>query len=241
MKKQLLSGLIILLFIGEICAQRGRRGLVDNSGMSYNYLTLNLGPAYCFADTKAYPLTQSILSNWDLSLGYRKSYSNNLGFKIAMDYSNFTGTDEGTISKRGYSFTSNVLQISGQAEYSILIGKLSPNSIYAFIGAGILKSNAKLTYDITKVDISKARYLYQPVTIAPVIPFGAGYQYDFDNGFLIGAEMTWRLPISDTIDGFSPPSSNSKSNDVIIGFSLTMSYLLDSENLNRRMSRSLRR
>ena len=240
MKRILLYVWFGLCFLGGAKAQRVS-GLIDKSNVSDSYLTISLGPDYCYADTKASPLSQSILQNYDFSLGFRKRFASNLGYKASFDYSNFTGTDDSSI-KRQYSFTSNVMQVALLGEYHINMGgksynRTTPNSIYGFLGAGWLISNAKLKTD----SIERGHYLTKSIYGAPVIPFGAGYQYNFNNGFLLGAEFNFRFPFSDFIDGFNPINidyitgikSGSKSNDFLAGFSITFSYIIDSEYLKR--------
>jgi len=230
-KRLFLSVLITVFFIGGLQAQRGR-GLVNKNDESTNYLTFSIGPNFCFADTKYFALTQPVLNNYDLSIGFRKIFGNNFAYKFAFDYSNYSGTDTVSVtSTRFYHFTSNVMQLALQGEYHIKIGrayyyKSTPNSIYLFLGAGLLRSKADLYSNEPR-----AHYEYKINTInyAAVIPFGIGYQYNIKEKFLIGAEMNWRLPLSDFIDGFSPPYPESKSNDILGGFSVTLTWLLGSE------------
>jgi len=235
MKKLLLPVLIVLIFNGGLHAQRGR-GLVDKSDESMSYLTLSIGPSFCFADTKKFALTQPVLSNYDFSVGYRKLFSSNFGYKLAFNYSNYSGNDTLSVtSTREYHFTTNVMQLALQAEYHIRIGrayyyKPTPNSIYMFLGAGVMKSNANL---FKNQDRAHYDYKINQDNYAPVIPFGFGYQYNLKDKFIIGAEMNWRFPFTDFVDGYSPPYPESKSNDITGGFSLTLTYLLGFEYLRR--------
>jgi len=234
-KKRLLLPVFIFLFLNAgLHAQRGR-GLVDKSDETMSYFTLSVGPSFCFADTKKSALSQPITSNYDFSIGYRKLFPSNFGYKFAFNYSNYSGFDTLSVtSTRNYHFTTNVMQLALQAEYHIKIGrtyyyKPTPNSIYLFLGAGVMKSKANL-------EINQLRnYDYKINTdfYAPVIPFGIGYQYNLKDKLSIGAEMNWKFPLTDLIDGFSPPYPESKSNDIIGGFSITLTYLLGFEYLRR--------
>lgn len=245
MKRLLLSVLIISFFFGGLKAQRGGgRGLIDRNDESESYLTFSLGPEYCYSDTQGKLWNQISLKDNDLTIGFRTIYANNFGYKVALSYSNFTGNDIGSIYSRRYSYTSNVLQLALQGEYSIKIGrsyyyKPTPNSIYAFLGLGALVSNANLNYDKNN---PLGGYVYKPTYLAPVIPVGIGYQHHFSNNFLVGTEFNFRYPFSDYIDGFKPfkkvgksgTINGSKSNDVMGGFSVTFSYLLGNDYLKRR-------
>ena len=234
MKRLLLSVLIISFFFGELQAQRGR-GLVDRSEESQSFITLSLGPEYCQSDVQGSIFNPISLNNNDLTFGYRTTFANNLGYKIAFSTSNFSGQDNSSIYKRRYSYTSNVIQLALQAEYFIKIGreyyyKPTPNAIYFFLGAGYLKSNANLNLGSSG---KLGKYFYKPISYAAVIPFGIGYQYNFNNNFLLGAEFNARYPFSDYIDGFKPPNTFSKSNDVMGGISITLTYLLGFQYLKR--------
>ena len=242
MRRLLLSVLIFSFFLGGLQAQRGR-GLVDKSDESQSYLSVSLGPEYCLSDTQTPLLHQLSLSDNDFTLGYRTTYANNLGYKLAFSYSSFTGNDNWAKDiERRYSYTSGVMQLALQGEYFIRIGrryyyKPTPSAIYFFVGVGVLRSNADLN---TNNDI-RGNYTYKPISYAPVIPIGFGYQYNFNNNFLLGAEFNARYPFSDYIDGFKPPleilkngvKTVSKSNDVIGGFSITFTYLLGFNYLKR--------
>lgn len=241
MRRLLLSVLIVFIFCGGLKAQRGR-GLVDKSQESQNYITFTLGPDFCFADTKGAPYDQSVLKNFDLSAAYRKIYANSFGYRLALGYSHFTGTDAGTsLKNRGFSFSSKVLQLSLLGEYDIKIGRQyyyrpTPNVIYGFLGAGVLSSNADLIGPSGSSDshtFQRDRYTFHPTYVTPVIPFGLGYHYNIYDKFLVGAEVSWKIPLSDYVDGFGPPYPDSKSNDLMFGFSLTFSFLLESEYLKR--------
>jgi hypothetical protein len=234
MKRLLISVLIVSFFFGGLHAQRGR-GLVDRSEESQSYLSLSLGPEYCQSDLQGSMFNPISLNNNDFTIGYRTTFANNLGYKLAFSYSNFSGKDNNSIYTRDYSYTSNVIQLALQAEYFIKIGrqyyyKPTPNAIYFFLGAGYFKSNANLNLGNSGI---LPHYSYKPTSYAPAIPFGIGYQYNFNNNFLIGAEFNGRYSFSDYIDGFKPPNTSSKSNDVMGGISFTLTYLLGFQYLKR--------
>jgi hypothetical protein len=242
MKRLLIFFMIVLsIFDGLDAQQRGGRGLVDRSQESDSYLTISIGPEYCESDTEGQlwnqvPLIGSNankgLFDYDVSIGYRTTFANNLGYKVAFSYSSFGGNDIGSKYPRRYDYNSNVLQLAIQGEYTVKIGhqyyyKATPNSIYVFLGAGVLRADANLNYNVL------AHYVYGKNTIAPVIPLGLGYQHNFNNNFLIGIEFNGRYPFTDLIDGFKPPYPESKSNDIMGGVSFTISYLLGQPYLSR--------
>jgi hypothetical protein len=241
MKRLFLSVLILFTFFLVPHAQRRSRGLVNESKETQGYLFLSIGPEFCFADPTASPYSQSLLKNNNFTLGYRKLYPNNLGYKFEVSCMNFTGNDTVSLSSiRRYSFHSQVLKAAFMGEYSIILGRRyyyrsTPSLIYGFLGAGVLRSIANLNCDPANI---VDNYTYKRIYNCPVIPFGGGYRYNFNNGFLLGFEVNYNYTFSDYIDGFKPPSVGSKkfskSNDIFGGISLTFSYLLGSEYLNRK-------
>jgi len=244
MKRFLLCVLIVLFSFGGLHAQvrGGYRGLIDERSESKHFVTLSFGPEYCFSDTQGDAWNQLNINNNEISIGYRTTFANSFGYKAAFNYSNFSGNDIGSKYARRYTYTSNVLQLSLQGEYNIKIGREyynrpTPNSIYFFMGAGMLRSNANLNINGDYRD----NYQYKSRNVSPFVPFdyapfahfGMGYQYNFNNNFMIGAEVNFRYAFSDYIDGFKPntlvlPTGTfvSKSNDVFGGISFTVSYLL---------------
>jgi len=221
-KYVLFTFLLILLPLFTLMAQHWP-GLVGKDGEPVASVLVSLGPEYCFADTKEPALMQNILRNKDLSVSFRVRYTNNFGYRASFSYSTFTGSDGASVS-RSYSFASQAIQLAAMGEYTIPFGKtygesLFPPGIYLFLGVGLLRCKANLDY------YSKAGYQYNTnATISPVIPLGMGYQYTFANNFQLGVEYMLRWSFSDYLDGFRPPSSASKSIDVLQGAAITLGY-----------------
>jgi len=243
MKRILFSVLLFTLILSGLHAQR-RNGLIGHRAESSGSLIISMGPNYCYADpynSKGFfgPIAnQSILTNNDITIGFRQTFvdntgytifgqnfTNDFGYKAGFSFDNFTGDDK-IYPDRDFSFKSTVLQLTGQAEYSVHFGKRYrrgyPNTIYGFLGVGGLYSKA----DLTKGSGGHSGYKYAPngVDFTPVIPYGLGYHYNFNKIYYIGAEFKWEFTFSDQIDGFKPPYPDSKSNDVFQGFSITFGY-----------------
>jgi len=214
-KKIVLFFSLIFIFASNLKAQ------MENETTST--IILSLGPAYCSADTKESPIKQNILNNKDITLGFRMKFPNNFGCRTTFSYITFTGSD-GASKSRSYSFSSKAWQLSVVAEYAISIGRSyisepSRNSVYFFIGMGLLNCIPKLDY------YNRANYQYKTdANISPIIPLGFGYQHDFNNNFQIGVEYNLRWSFSDYLDGFKPPYPESKSRDMLQGFSITLGY-----------------
>lgn len=226
MRKRLLFLSAFFLIFHLLNAQR-RYGVIEKSNVSTGTIIFSLGSEFCFADTKNSPFTQNLLKNNDLSVGFRVSFPSNFRYKTQINYSNFTGSD-GSDGNRTYSFSSKVGQLSFQGEYAFNFGKSQghsspPNSLYFFVGVGLLESSANLNF-IPKENYSyKTRQDHQ-IDVSVFIPTGFGYEYNFNNKFLMGLEYNFRYPFSDYIDGFKPPYPISKYNDILEGLSLTIGY-----------------
>ncbi|HET7732339.1 MAG TPA: DUF6089 family protein [Paludibacter sp.] len=228
MKKILLSIFLVMLTFSALQAQR-RNGLIGHRIESTGELVFAIGPSYSFADPDCSKgifgpiINQNMFDNQHVSLGYRTTFNDDFGYKIALGYDHFTGNDIKT--PRNYSFETNAFQFAGQAEYYYHFGRRFrrrwPNTVYGFLGVGIITSNTVLNSPVRYT-----YYKYRDSDITPVIPYGAGYKYDIDNQFSVGAEIYWRYTFSDFLDGFKPKPPASKSNDVLEGFLLTVSYKL---------------
>lgn len=233
MKKILLSVFLVMLTFSALQAQR-RNGLIGHRTQSSGAFVLTLGPNYSFADPDCSKgvfgpiINQNMFENQSVTFGYRQTFSDDFGYKVALGYDHFTGSDIKT--DRNYTFKTNAFQLAGQGEYYYHFGKRFrrrwPNTVYGFLGMGIMTSNANLTRP-TLDNRGSYKYRGNEITVTPVVPYGIGYRYDIDYQFSVGAELCWRYTFSDYLDGFKPPPESSKSNDVLQGFSLTLSYKLE--------------
>ena len=121
------------------------------------------------------------------------------------------------------------LEFSAQGEYTIwggpFSGNYNPNSVYAFLGIGLLHSAA---------NADAHGQSYGPTSkIAPFIPLGVGYQYTFNEKYSLGAELGAHCALGsrkniynagDLLEGYNPLVSGNKYNDVVAFFALTFTY-----------------
>jgi len=229
MKKILLLSIITILFISEVDAQR-RSGRIGRRASSVGYVVTTFGPSYCFGDSKDSPFSKTFLdgTNADFSLGFRHKFVNNLGYKVALKYGNYTGTENSY--SRGLDFNSSSLQFTVRGEYAYEFGfgrfqRYKPHSIYGFVGAGIVSS--KMSHDfVNKLTAEELASKYVEVKTSDftqITPYGFGYNYDFNNNIMLGAEIGWQFALSDYLDGLHPIIT-SNSNDILFGVSITVSY-----------------
>lgn len=225
MKRLLITIVLISLGINLLTAQR-RNGLISRRIDTEGFLSLSVGPAYCAGDQFGSIFEKSFLdgNNFSTSLGFRQMFPGNFGYKANFTYGNYFGSDGLKQHSVGFlSFNSSVLEFTLRGEYAPFnfgprFRRDTPNSIYFFLGGGIASANVTSKSINYPVDVAK--------TLTAVIPVGFGYQYDFNNGFLVGAEFGWQFAFSDYMDGYHPPIPNSKSNDILGNFAITVSYKL---------------
>lgn len=230
MKKLVLLSLILLILIPELDAQR-RNGRIRRRSSSAGSIVASFGPAYCFGDSKDSPFSKTFLdgTNANFSLGFRQRFPTNFAYKGTLTYGDYTGTENST--SRGLDFHSQIIQLSARAEYWYEFAlqkrrRYKPHSVYGFVGAGISSANISHPFraNLTDEEFEKKYVEARSTDITEVTPYGFGYQYDFNNKFLLGAEVGWQFPLSDYLDGLHPTSGSSKSNDILFGVSVTLAY-----------------
>jgi hypothetical protein len=138
---------------------------------------------------------------------------------------------------RNFKFNSSVTEFSTSFVWD-LFGKtyregMRRFSPYFFVGAGfsILNVNRDwsrfdTTYFNSKSAASEGLGIdstHKTPWIIPVIPVGAGVRYMISNHFFLNAEASYRITMSDEIDGFRY-SGNPQRNDHYYGVSIGLSY-----------------
>ena len=219
MKRNLIICTLLVLFSIGISAQR--RGLISSRKYDTGgYFLFSAGPAYCAADTYGALFDKSILdgNNWSTSLGFKQVFAENFGYRVNVIYGNYIGEDtnlkyHGTSYNTSYSYSSNILELTLRAEYTIKFGPRfrirNPDSIYGFVGIGGFHTN---------VTNPKNQPLIQN-TIGAILPVGVGYQYEFIDGLTIGAEAGIQYSFSDSLDGYPVIKTY---NDILSNFSITI-------------------
>jgi len=246
----------LLLFPG--LKAQNQRGLYGQQlGGFRTTLTASTGPVYLFGDPGVLDEKQGFFNFLDYrftdtrflySVGIRHIFSNNLGIKANACYGTFAGTDEKSkYNERGYSFESTLYEFAIHGEFLLLGGPNSesstPHTLYVYAGVGVMKSKADLKYskDLKYSNDSTTNYsIIPPMTghdgdsiklkvIGPVIPFGIGYQIQFNNKISLGAEFGYQYFFSDFIDGLKTKKSTKR--DVLTSLSLTIAYKINKGNV----------
>jgi hypothetical protein len=158
------------------------------------------------------------------------------------------GADESTYANpewrrhRNFKFNSSVTEFSTSLVWD-LFGKtyregMRRFSPYFFAGAGFSILNIKrdwsrfdTTYFNSKSSASAGLGIdstHKTPWIIPVIPVGVGIRYMLSSRFFLNAEATYRITMSDEIDGFKY-SGNPQRNDHYYGASIGLSYRIGSD------------
>jgi hypothetical protein len=216
---------IVVFFVQNTFAQN-RRGLI---GGSYNVgsLVFAAGPAYLFGDLggsmKENPTVFDNINldnvRFEVSLGFRHSFSNRLGYRVSLHHGLYESTDEGLRNDhRGYASTSNISMFTAWGEFNILqfYDAAYPWRMYVYGGGGF----AYASIDLRGSPVTgNARSKTSEFT--PIIPFGLGLDVWTSPNFNVGLEVGWKYALSDYMDGIEIIGTQ---NDILWNASLTLSY-----------------
>ncbi|MFZ4726685.1 MAG: DUF6089 family protein [Paludibacter sp.] len=230
MKKILYILFVLLIFLPDLGAQR-RNGLIGRRNGTSGSLVATVGPSFCLGDPTASIFKETFkigVHNYDISVGFRHWFPNNLGYKGTFTYANYAGSDKP--NSRGtapLSFVSNYYEASIRAEYAIMFGSrygyIAPSAVYGFIGGAYLNSSVTFPqYEKDGVMINS--FQGNPSNSGFAIPFGLGYLFKYDTNLSIGAEFMIKYSLTDFVDGYSPKTSDF--NDLIYGVSFTIGYTI---------------
>ena len=172
---------------------------------------------------------------------YKYYLQDNFAIRGALNVGQYNGDDDFFDSERdrGYSFSSNFIDVSIVAEYSIFgKGAYTPSgafervfSPYFYVGIGYMNSNPEVSangrFDVNPEDENPQKH-------HRMFPAGAGLKYDLSSRLNIAGEFSARYPFSDLIDGISA-SGDSSDLDWYWTTGITLNYKL-SENQPLRMN-----
>lgn len=148
------------------------------------------------------------------------------------------GTDADSRNDRGRSYKTMLTELSVQGEYyfiaeerkfksaamfnrrGMLNNYMSFNA-YGFAGVGGVYAHARqvIVPDPAPYDVIKLN------TVGVVIPFGIGLKYIIDDRFLLNAELGYRFPFSDYIEGYEQ-TQDSEHNDIYYILNVSLGYRL---------------
>jgi len=225
----ILSSLLLILFsIQEISAQnRNRQGLISENNNSIGSLVFAGGPSYLFGDLGNGEIHLNNI-RYQFSLAYRKSFANRLGYRISIHYGLYEATDAGTRDLRAYAITSNIFKFTALGEFNVLqsLTAQHPWRVYIFGGAGLAYASVNSHGNPIIAPSS-----FKPTELAPIIPFGLGFDTWINPNFNIGLEFGWKYAFSNYMDGVR--TARSQNNDILSNISITLSYRLSGNKFRR--------
>lgn len=197
-------------------------------------------------------LTPSFIgSSKTITLGFgvfgTRILNDRLSVRANLDYNRLKG-DDAAYSKpewrqqRNFNFNASIVELSGHLVYN-LRGNYSNRkfSPYIFGGAGLnfLKINRDYSsfnaeYFSTEAWVSEglaADLEKTPPRFTIVMPVGAGFKYPISQKFSLFGEASYRLMLTDYLDGFSK-ISNTKNNDHYSNISVGLVYRLGNTGIN---------
>ncbi len=207
-KKIIFFLVLALLFITKLTAQNAEIGFFG--GLSYYVGELN--PANPFVNK----INPAIGVLYRRNLG--KRYALRVGFNYGLLGSDDTKNSSEWFSFRNSSFSTSIMEASSILEFNFLPYQInnyttSPFTPFIFVGAAMFRVSPEVSYNNSNTTVA-ARSI-----IAPSIPFGVGFKFNFIQNLGLNVEWGIRKTFTDEIDGLPPTyknlyqESNSKNND----------------------------
>ena len=167
---------------------------------------------------------------------YRKNWSKRYSLRLSANYGKLAAEDKMNSSEwsgyRELSFSSSIIEASGVLEFNFLPYQInnyntSPFTPFVYIGAAAFQVKPKIKNTSSDAEVKRSSL------IAPSIPFGFGFKFDFIRN--LGLTFDWgvRKTFTDKVDGLDETYlngfqiSNSQNNDwySFIGISLNYKIL----------------
>ncbi|AMR33920.1 hypothetical protein A0256_21970 [Mucilaginibacter sp. PAMC 26640] len=144
----------------------------------------------------------------------KRNFNGYLGLKLAYQYYRIVGADstsgDAQIQNRNLSFTDGLKELSLRAEFNFM--KFIPDvsksryTPYVYLGLGFTTFVPHTRYEGIEVSLQNLRTEGQTEgyrTNTVVIPYGAGFKYNFSGKWTVGAELGYRYTFTDYLDDVS--------------------------------------
>lgn len=159
--------------------------------------------------------------------------SNKLAIRAAFNIGNIKGDDNNFDDnrRRGFSFKSDIFDLSGAVEYSFLSKNRYDDggtfkkgfSPFIYVGLGIVNANPDVTLADGKELTAEEN---NASTLHFMIPIGGGLKFDLTESLTLAADVSLRPTFSDYLDGLSE-SGNPDQDDWYALGGLTLTYRLN--------------
>lgn len=175
-----------------------------------------------------------------LGVLYRKNWSKRYALRLSANYGKLSASDRISKSEwssfRELSFSTSIIEASGVLEFNFLPYQINnyntfPFTPFVYIGAAAFKVSPTVKSEATDVKIKEKSF------IAPSVPFGFGFKFNFIQNLGLTLEWGVRKTFTDKIDGldatypYGYQLSNSKTKDwySFAGISLNYKILTKSD------------
>ena len=167
---------------------------------------------------------------YELSLGYRHSFPNRFGYRLSIHHGLYESTDANP--GRLPNATSNITMLTALGEFNILQfpNTNRPWRVYVYGGGGLAYASINFGGNLIS---TMDNATFRTSELAPIIPFGLGFDVWVSSNFNIGLEGGFKYAFSDYMNGVRLAGSR---NDMLANVSLTVSYKLFGGGSSRRRS-----
>ncbi|WP_374950616.1 DUF6089 family protein [Mucilaginibacter sp.] len=152
----------------------------------------------------------------------KRNFNGYLAAKLNFTYGQISGADSTSngqqVRNRNLSFVDPLKELSMQAELNFMkyIPDVTKNRYtpYIFVGGGLTSYAPRAIYNGEKIGLRSLRTEGQPVPYkqyAVVIPYGAGFKYNFHGKWTVAAELGYRYTNTDYLDDVSGVYANPSS------------------------------
>ncbi len=194
------------------------------------------GDLHCFEEPG-----QSIINSAGISFGaqFKKELSSNFNGRIAYQFARFTGDDKifdvlTGHPQRGFDFKNNFHELTARLDLEPWKEKKFSPFISAGLGLGLNTPKTFFDFDNKSAEMQALIQEDQDNlrTLIMSVPLSIGANYRVSDLVTIGAELGWRLGVSDYLDGVSVTGSTAH-NDYFGTAALTVNYALGQSSSNR--------
>jgi|GEM_PF-6859098 len=236
MKRIFFFFVIFIFSIQTISAQSGGRGLIGTTN-NIGSLIFTVGPSYMFGDMggatreNSNALSSFNASNvrYEASLGLRHSLDYRFGYRVSIHHGLYESRDIASLAHRGYASTSSITMLTAVGEINLIqfLRSAVPWRLYAYGGGGV----AYASIDWKGGPMRGASDTFKASELAPILPFGLGFDIWTNSNVNVGLEVGWKFALSDYMDGLRIRNT---SNDIMGNVSFTISRRLFGGGTSRR-------
>jgi len=226
----LLSLIAFAFFTQTAFTQNRDQNRTARTNESVSSLFFSAGGSRCIGDFRsttqgtlfAEPFNFSLV-RYELSLGYRHSFSNRLGYRVSLHHGLYESTD---LNQNFPNTTSNITMFTFLGEFDIFQSSAAarPWRVYVYGGGGLAYASINIEGGLDAArNAAGERVTFRTSTFAPIIPAGLGFDMQISPNFNIGVEGGFKYAFSDYLNGVRIAGSQ---NDMLLNVSITLSYRL---------------